>query len=83
VPIALSGVYDLLPIHTRHLYPGELTLTAGEPIETKGMTLRQTGELTAQLRNAIERLRQPPARTNQDSRGSRASWRDLTCAYEG
>ena len=26
VPIALTGVYDLLPIHTRHFYPGELTV---------------------------------------------------------
>jgi 1-acyl-sn-glycerol-3-phosphate acyltransferase len=56
VPIALTGVYDLLPIHTRHLYPCELTLTAGEPIETKGMTVRQTDELTGQLRAAIGSL---------------------------
>jgi 1-acyl-sn-glycerol-3-phosphate acyltransferase len=56
VPIALSGVYDLLPIHTRHLYPGELTLTAGEPIETKGMTPRQVDELTSRLRAAIENM---------------------------
>jgi 1-acyl-sn-glycerol-3-phosphate acyltransferase len=59
VPIALSGVYDLLPIHTRHFYPGELTLTIGEPIQTAGMTLRQTDELTARLRAAIEALLQP------------------------
>jgi 1-acyl-sn-glycerol-3-phosphate acyltransferase len=59
VPLALSGVFDLLPIHTRHLYPGELTVTVGEPIETKGMTPRQTGELTALLREAIEGLRKP------------------------
>jgi 1-acyl-sn-glycerol-3-phosphate acyltransferase len=59
VPIALSGVYELLPIHTRHFYPGELTIHIGEPIESAGMTLRQTGELTAQLRTAIENLRQP------------------------
>jgi 1-acyl-sn-glycerol-3-phosphate acyltransferase len=58
VPIALSGVYDLLPIHTHHLYPGPLTLTAGEAIETHGMTIRQTDELTELLRNAIELLRQ-------------------------
>jgi len=58
VPIALSGVYDLLPIHTRHFYPGELRLTAGEPIETKGMTVRQTEELTRQLRTAMESLLQ-------------------------
>jgi 1-acyl-sn-glycerol-3-phosphate acyltransferase len=56
VPIALSGVYDLLPIHTRHLYPGELTLTAGEAIDTTGMTVRQTDELTERLRVAIKEL---------------------------
>src|SRR5579859_4921242 len=33
VPIALSGVYDLLPIHTRHFYPGDLVLSVGTPIE--------------------------------------------------
>ena len=59
VPIALSGVYELLPIHARHFFPGELTLTVGEPIETMGMTLRQTEELTARLRTAIETLRLP------------------------
>jgi 1-acyl-sn-glycerol-3-phosphate acyltransferase len=56
VPIALAGVYDLLPIHTRHLYPGKLTLTVGEPMDTIGMTPRQTDELTARLRAAIEAL---------------------------
>ena len=59
VPIALSGVYDLLPMHTRHLYPGQLTLCAGEPIDTTGMTLRQTDELTERLRSAIDALRNP------------------------
>jgi len=53
VPIALHGVYDLLPIHTTHFYPCEMTLTVGEPMETGGMTLRQTDELTAELRNRI------------------------------
>ncbi len=57
VPIALSGVYDLLPIHTRHFYPGEITLTVGEPISTTGMTLRQVGELNRLLRETIEQLR--------------------------
>jgi 1-acyl-sn-glycerol-3-phosphate acyltransferase len=56
VPIALSGVYDLLPIHTRHFYPGKLTLAAGEPIDTTGMTLRQTDELTGRIQTAIEVL---------------------------
>ena len=60
VPIFLNGVYDLLPIHTRHFFPGELTLTAGEPIETEGMSVRQTDELTERLRSAIEELRGQP-----------------------
>jgi len=67
VPIALSGVYDLLPIHTRHLYPGELTISVGEPIVTVGMTLRQTDELTAQLRTAIEGLKIKEHAATQDT----------------
>lgn len=56
VPIALSGVYDLLPIHTHHFYPGEVTLSVGEPIDTRGMTPRQTDELSLRVRHAIEEM---------------------------
>jgi len=63
VPIALTGVYDLLPIHTRHFYPSELALSVGEPIETKGMTPRRTDELSARLRTAIGELLQPEHNT--------------------
>jgi 1-acyl-sn-glycerol-3-phosphate acyltransferase len=56
VPLALNGVYELLPIHTRHFFPGDLTLSVGEPIETMGMSLRQTDELTARLKIAISEL---------------------------
>ncbi len=61
VPIALSGVYDLLPIHTRHFYPCGVTLAVGEPIPTQGMTIRQADELTARLRTAIDTLRTKPS----------------------
>jgi 1-acyl-sn-glycerol-3-phosphate acyltransferase len=57
VPIALSGVYDLLPIHTHHFYPIDITLTVGQPIPTTGLTIRQTDELNSRLREAIENLR--------------------------
>ncbi|HET7104968.1 MAG TPA: lysophospholipid acyltransferase family protein [Terracidiphilus sp.] len=56
VPIALSGVYDLLPIHTHHFYSGELTMTVGQPIPTAGMHLRQAAALTQQLRDAIQTM---------------------------
>jgi len=58
VPIALSGIYDLLPIHARHFYPGKLVLAAGEPIATAGMHLRQADELTERLKTAIAALRE-------------------------
>ena len=59
VPIALSGVYDLMPIHSYHFYPGELTVSIGQPIETAGMTMHQVDELTASLRAAIDSLLRP------------------------
>ncbi len=67
VPIALTGVYDLLPIHTRHFYPGTLTLSVGEPIDTTGMTPRQMEELTGKLRAAIERLRTQSSSAQEES----------------
>jgi 1-acyl-sn-glycerol-3-phosphate acyltransferase len=57
VPMAVSGVYDLLPIHTRHFYPTELTLNIGEPIITTGMTLRQVDELNERIRLEVAALR--------------------------
>ncbi|HEY1897835.1 MAG TPA: lysophospholipid acyltransferase family protein [Terracidiphilus sp.] len=56
VPVALTGGYDLLPIHTRHFYPGELVMTIGNPIETHGMTPRQADELTERLRGIIGKM---------------------------
>jgi len=73
VPMALSGVYDLLPIHTHHFYPSELTLNVGEPIETAGMTVRQTDELTARLRAAVDALRLPrSAEASESVQGAQA-----------
>jgi 1-acyl-sn-glycerol-3-phosphate acyltransferase len=67
VPIALKGVYGLLPIHTHHFYPGELTVRVGEPIETKGMSVRQNGELTERLREAMEAMLKKPTRAEAET----------------
>jgi 1-acyl-sn-glycerol-3-phosphate acyltransferase len=67
VPIALKGVYDLLPIHTHHFHPRELTMQVGVPIETKGMSVRQNGELTERLRRAIEEMMGEPARAQDEA----------------
>jgi 1-acyl-sn-glycerol-3-phosphate acyltransferase len=57
IPIALHGVYDVLPIHTTHFQPGPVTMWVGEPIPTKGLHMRQADELTAQVRTGIEDMR--------------------------
>jgi 1-acyl-sn-glycerol-3-phosphate acyltransferase len=58
VPIALIGVYDLLPIHTRHLYPSRtpIKLVFGVPIPTAGRSPRESESLTDELRQAIQSL---------------------------
>jgi 1-acyl-sn-glycerol-3-phosphate acyltransferase len=73
VPVALSGIYDLLPIHTRHFYPGELVLSVGEPIDTTGMTLRQADDLTARLRSAISEMLGYPLGQSSDPSVSEVS----------
>lgn len=61
VPIALTGVYNLLPMHTRHFYPCPMTMTIGQPIPTAGLTMRQADDLTAKVRAAIASMLEPPA----------------------
>ena len=60
VPIALIGVYDLLPIHTRHVYPDPdgkpIKLIFGPPIPTTGRSPREAEALTAELREALQKL---------------------------
>ena len=59
VPIALVGVYDLLPIHTRHFYSSRSTplrLVFGKPIPTKHRSPRDSEAVTEELRQSIATL---------------------------
>jgi len=60
VPIILVGVYDLLPIHTTHVYPDPkgqpIKVVFGKPIPTAGRTPRDSEALTAELREAMQEL---------------------------
>jgi 1-acyl-sn-glycerol-3-phosphate acyltransferase len=56
IPIALIGIYDLLPMHTHHFYPGLITMRVGDPINTTGYTLAQIDELNEILKSAIQDL---------------------------
>lgn len=56
VPMALSGTWELLPMHSSCVHPVPVTLAVGEPIETRGLTMRQVDELTQTLRERIAAL---------------------------
>jgi 1-acyl-sn-glycerol-3-phosphate acyltransferase len=60
VPIALIGVYDLLPIHTSHVYPDPngvpIKLIFGPPLPTAGRSPRDSEALTEELRQALKSL---------------------------
>jgi 1-acyl-sn-glycerol-3-phosphate acyltransferase len=67
IPMALIGTYELLPIHGKHFRSRPITLVIGEPIETSGYSIRQTGELTARLRDEISRLYREHAGQSQSA----------------
>ena len=56
VPMAIVGTYELLPINSFHVMPGDVELVIGEPIPTKGMRLRDMDKLSARVRQAIMEL---------------------------
>jgi 1-acyl-sn-glycerol-3-phosphate acyltransferase len=56
VPMALIGTWELLPIHSSQIHPVPVTLAVSEPIQTKGMTMKQADTLTRALQERIEGL---------------------------
>jgi len=53
VPMALVGTRRILAMGSMTFNAGPVTVRIGEPIPTKGLTLRDRGELTATLRERI------------------------------
>jgi 1-acyl-sn-glycerol-3-phosphate acyltransferase len=56
IPMALIGTWELLPIHSSEFHPVPVTLVVSEPIETRGMTMKQSDRLTGLLQQRIEEL---------------------------
>ena len=56
VPMAIVGTYELLPMNSFHILPGEVVLAIGEPIPTTGLRVRDMDKLSAQVRQAIAAL---------------------------
>jgi 1-acyl-sn-glycerol-3-phosphate acyltransferase len=60
VPIALIGTFDLLPMNTYHIKCQPLEMRVGEIISTTGLTVRDTEEVSAKVKSAIEALHSAP-----------------------
>jgi 1-acyl-sn-glycerol-3-phosphate acyltransferase len=56
VPMALIGTYEMLKMNTWHIKPRPLRLLVGEPIPTRGLSVRDTEALTDKAREAIAAL---------------------------
>ena len=56
VPIALIGMYDLLPMNTYHIKSQPLEMRVGTPIPTSGLTLRDMEDVSAKVYAAIEEM---------------------------
>lgn len=56
VPIALIGMYELLPMDTYHIKCRPLEMRVGEPISTAGLTMRDLEALSVKVQKAVEEL---------------------------
>jgi 1-acyl-sn-glycerol-3-phosphate acyltransferase len=56
VPIALRGMYELLPMDTYHIKPRPLEMRVGQPISTAGLEMKDMEELSARVQNGVENL---------------------------
>jgi 1-acyl-sn-glycerol-3-phosphate acyltransferase len=54
VPIALVGLYELLPMNTYHIHSRPLAMLVGEPISSAGYSTREAEKLAAVVQKAVE-----------------------------
>jgi 1-acyl-sn-glycerol-3-phosphate acyltransferase len=59
VPVALVGTYELLPMDTYHIKCRPLEMRVGEPISTRGLTMRDLEAVSAKVQKAVEDLYYP------------------------
>ena len=61
IPVALIGARQVLPLGSRLVIGGPVTLKIGDPIPTAGLTLHDRAALTRQLYDAVMDLHGQPA----------------------
>jgi 1-acyl-sn-glycerol-3-phosphate acyltransferase len=57
LPLAIDGTYEVLRVGATRITPGVVTIRAGTPIETVGVSVRAKDTLLAQSRGQIEEMR--------------------------
>jgi 1-acyl-sn-glycerol-3-phosphate acyltransferase len=73
VPTAIVGTYELLPMNSFHMIPGDVDLVIGEPIPTAGLRLRDMEKLAAQVRQVIAELYDAHAKRTSGAPASESS----------
>lgn len=56
VPIALRGMYELLPMNTYHIKPRPLEMRVGQPISTAGLRTKDMEQLSTRVQKEVETL---------------------------
>jgi 1-acyl-sn-glycerol-3-phosphate acyltransferase len=56
LPLAIDGTYEVFRVGAKRITPGVVTIRAGTPIETAGLTVRAKNSLGEQSRAQIEAL---------------------------
>ena len=56
VPVALIGMYQLLPMDTYHIKPRPLQMRLGKPISTAGLTVNDIEALAKKVQSAVEQM---------------------------
>ena len=56
VPMALIGTRNIMRMHGFTLRPGQVTLRIGDPIDVHGLTVKDRGQLTREIRSRVAGL---------------------------
>jgi 1-acyl-sn-glycerol-3-phosphate acyltransferase len=56
IPLAVDGTYDVFRVGAKRITPGVVTIRAGTPIETAGVSVRSKSTLLEQSRGQIEAM---------------------------
>ena len=53
LPIAVDGTFDVMCVGAKHVTPGKVTIKAGTPIQTEGISVREKEKLADEARAQI------------------------------